>query len=33
MNGHIRHEIGAVRPYLYGNAAVAMFIAEVYKAE
>ncbi len=33
MNGHIRHGIGAVRPYLYGNAAVAKFIAEVYKAE
>ena len=33
MNGHIRHGIGAVRPYLYGNAAVAQFIAEVFKAE
>ena len=33
MNGHIRHGMGAARPYLYGDLAVAQFIAEVLKAE
>jgi PhnB protein len=33
MNGYVRHGMGAVRPYLYGNSAVARFIAEVFEAE
>lgn len=33
MNGYLRHGMGAVRPYLYGNLAVARFIAEVFDAE
>jgi PhnB protein len=33
MNGHMRHGMGAVRPYLYGDSAVAQFIADVFEAE
>ena len=33
MNGHMRHGMGAVRPYLHGNQAVARFVDEVFDAE
>jgi PhnB protein len=33
MNEHIRHGIGSVRPYLYGDRSVASFIAAAFAGE
>ena len=33
MTEHIRHGIGAVRPYLYGDLATVEFVVEVFGAE
>lgn len=33
MSGHMRHGMGAVRPYLYGDASVARFIREALDGE
>jgi PhnB protein len=33
MSDHIRHGVGAVRPYLYGDLATVEFVLQVFQAE